>query len=332
MPAVVSESGELSLPWLRQPLQTILQQQRGHALIIHGAPGDGAWDLALAVAQGWLCEGAPEARPCGHCGSCRLFRGWAHPDAVWLLPEALALEREMPVKLDERRKPSRQIRVDEVRAATERLSSTSGRGRGHALVALPAEAMNAIAASALLKTLEEPPPGTRLVLAAAEPARLLPTIRSRCQITPLPSPDAAQAQAWLAGQGVSAAAVLLAACSGRPLDALALHRAGLSAEAWSALPQRVQAGDASVLGGLGIALRLDILARLCHDAMCLAVGAAPRFFPEARLQGPLQLPRLAQWQRQLLQIQRHAEHPWNEPVLMDALIAEGQDALRPARA
>lgn len=330
---MVGPDGFFPLPWLRAPLGETLQRHRGHALLVHGAPGDGSWDFVLALAQGWLCESAAgAARPCGHCTACRLFRDLTHPDMGWLVPQELALQRGWPVQVDSGRKPSKQIRVDEVRAVIDRMTSTSGRGAGRALVIFPGEAMNAVAASALLKTLEEPPPGTRIVIAAAEPARLLPTIRSRCQVLTLARPTTEQATAWLAAEGVGQPAVLLAACAGRPLEARALHRAGLTAEAWTDLPTRLARGDAGGLSGLGPPAVLDALAKLCHDAMCAAVGAAPRFFIEARFRQPLQLERLSLWHQNLQRLQRHADHPWNEPLLTDALVAEGVDALKPAAA
>jgi DNA polymerase-3 subunit delta' len=326
---VVDSEGRLALPWLRDALRATLHQHRGHALLVHGAPGDGAWDFGLALAQGWLCEGDDARRPCGHCAACNLVRSWTHPDFGWLVPQDVALAREMPVQVDERRKPSRQIRVDEVREALDALTSTSGRGRGRALVLFPGEALNAVAASALLKSLEEPPQGTRIVICAAEPARLLPTIRSRCQRLSLPRPTADEAVRWLQAGGVESPETLLAAVSGRPLDAARLAASGMTADAWNALPRRLAEGDAAALAGLGVPAALDTLAKLCHDAMAAAVGSPGRFFSRESFVSGLQLERLAQWHRSLQRHQRHADHPWNEPLLLDALVSEGRDALRP---
>lgn len=318
------------LPWLAAPLQQLLATARGHALLLHGAPGDGAWEAATAVAQAWLCEGEGKgvARPCGRCPACHLFQGHSHPDQHWLLPQDLAIERGYPVELKEGRKPSRQIRVDDVREAIGALTTTSGRGRGQVLLILPADTMNAVAASALLKTLEEPARGTRIVLATAEPARLLPTILSRCQIWRLPRASRAQAEAWLREQGLEQPAVLLAASGGRPLDALALHRGGVSAAQWQALPQRLARGEVAALSGLGVPAMLDTLAKLAHDAMAAAVGAPARFFVGADWPSTPDLARVMRWQRRLAEQLRHADHPWNEPLLADALASEARDALR----
>ena len=326
---MVSAADSLVPPWLRDALREALQRQRGHALLVHGAPGDGSWDFAMAIGQGWLCEAADAGRPCGHCVACNLYRSAVHPDQNWLVPEALALQRGLPVEIKDGRKPSRQIRIDAVREAIDALTSTSGRGKARVLVIFPGEAMNAFSASALLKTLEEPGSGTHIVIAAAEPARLLPTIRSRCQWLRLPGPQPSQAESWLAAHDVPAPRVLLAACGGRPLDALAMHQAGMTAEAWQALPGRVARGDAAALSGFGPPAMLDALAKLCHDAMACAVDGDPRFFARDGFPARLDLRRLTRWQRSLLEFQRHPDHPWNEPLLADALVADAFDALRP---
>jgi Tfp pilus assembly protein PilZ len=98
----------------------------------------------------------------------------------------------------------------------------------------PAERMNAAAANALLKTLEEPPPSTYLILVSAAPGRLPATVRSRCSRMVAPVPDAGASRAWLAAQGVADADLLLAQAGGAPLAALALADAGYQAErtAW----------------------------------------------------------------------------------------------------
>ncbi|MFY8086801.1 MAG: DNA polymerase III subunit delta' [Rubrivivax sp.] len=319
------------LPWLAASLQTLVTQYTGHALLLHGAVGDGAHELALRLGQAWLCENTEPGRPkpCLRCASCHLYGQAAHPDQHWLLPEEMALARGMPVDIKPGRKPSRQIRVEEVRAFIDGLSTTTGRGQGKALVILPAEAMNGVAASALLKTLEEPPAGTRIVLAVSDPARLLPTIRSRCQHFRLPPPATDVALRWLGEQGVPRAETLLRACAGHPLDALGLHAAGVSAERWLALPQRLADGDVSAVAGWSPANALDALGKLCHDAMAAAVGGPLAFFDGAPMPSGLDLMRLSQWHRSLQGFSRHADHPWNEPLLAAALAREAQDALRP---
>lgn len=324
---MVGEGGQLPLPWLRATLDDVLAQQRGHALLLRGAPGIGSFEFALSLAQAWLCEAAQGSRPCGHCTSCRLVNSRTHADLLVRMPEEEAVAREWPVTLDEKRKPSRQIRIDEIRAALDWIVTTPARERAKVLVLFPAETMNAAAASALLKTLEEPPAGARLLLCAAEPALLMPTVRSRCQCVSLPRPAATQAVAWLDAQGVDRPQVLLAAAGGQPLDALRMHRQGVTAAAWSALPRQVATGDAQPLVGWGIPALLDTLTKLCHDASVAAQGGTPRFFPAETVPGSGNPERLSAWYKTLQRVARHADHPWQEALAVEALVAEGRDAL-----
>jgi DNA polymerase-3 subunit delta' len=320
-------AGQPLPPWLQPPLQQALLHQRGHALLVHASPGVGSLEFALALAQGWLCEGQGGERPCGRCASCALVRAGVHPDLLVQVPEELAIGLGWPVDVKEGRKPSRQLRIEQVRAAGDWMVTTSGRGRGKVLVLHPAEAMNEQAASALLKTLEEPPPGARLLLTATDPARLLPTVASRCQRLRLQLPDGPPALRWLAQQGVVDAAVLLAAAGGRPLDALRWHRQGLTAAAWVALGRAVARGDARPLGGWPVPRVIDALLKLCHDAQLAVLGGAPRYFPAEAVPRTGELAALQAWQRELVRVARDAAHPWNEPLLLDALVGQGQAAL-----
>jgi len=92
---------------------------------------------------------------------------------------------------------SQQIRIEQVRELSEELSLTSHQGSYKVGVVSPADALNRFAANALLKTLEEPPPRTLLVLVATQPSRLPATILSRCQRIRIRAPARSEAVAWL---------------------------------------------------------------------------------------------------------------------------------------
>jgi len=331
---LIGDDGALPLPWLAEPLAQALQRQRGHALLVHGAAGSGVLPFALALAQSWLCEAADGLRPaCGRCGSCRLVQGRVHPDLMLLMPEQQRREHDWPLSGDKTegdssKKPSRQIRVDEVRTLIDWVFKTSARGRGKVAVLTPGEALNLQSANALLKTLEEPPPGTRLLITTPDPQRLLPTVRSRCQQLRLAEPAATAATAWLAERGVAEPAVLLAACAGRPLDALALHQAGVHADAWRRLPEALARGQGGAVQGWPLPQLLDLLLKLCHDALAVAGGAAPRYFVPGTVPEGGSPERLRAWSLELQRVARHAGHPWNEGVLADALVAGAARALR----
>lgn len=328
---VVGEDGALPLPWLAGPLADTLARQQGHALLLHGAEGVGTLHFGLALAQAWLCEGEGPARPCGRCGSCRLVQSHLHPDLFVLLPEVQRQALGWPLATDrpedDKKKPSRQIRIDEVRQAVDWVTKTSSRGRGKVVLLHPAEAINLQSANALLKTLEEPPPGTRIVLGAADPAHLIATVRSRCQRVTLAAPSAAEAADWLRRRELPDAELLLAAAAGRPLEALALAEAGIDGRVWAALPRAVAAGEGAALQGWSVPRALDALQKLCHDAMARAAGGQPRYFPAEQVPAGASMAALAEWSRELARVARHDEHPWNEGLLLAALLAQGHRAL-----
>ncbi|MDP9045759.1 MAG: DNA polymerase III subunit delta' [Pseudomonadota bacterium] len=330
---MVGTDAELPLPWLAPLLERTLATRHAHALLLQGPQGVGQFDFATTLAQAWLCEAAPAARrPCGRCPSCHLVQARAHPDLLVLLPEALQetlgwagahTESDRASKA----KPSKLILVDAVRTAIAFAQSTSARGRSKVAVLHPAEHMNAVAANTLLKTLEEPPGGTRFLLCCAAPDALLPTIRSRCQVVPMALPPEAQAVAWLEGHGVADAAVLLAGAGGQPQEALDWSQQGVDAASWRRFPALVAAGAAAGFEKWPLGRLVDALQKLCHDAACLASGAAPRYFPAAALPPPARLPALLAWRAELDRVARHAEHPWSLGLMVEALVEQGRQAL-----
>jgi DNA polymerase-3 subunit delta' len=332
------------LPWLGEPLRRALGTQHGHALLLHGPRGVGQFELSLALAQAWLCEDdrvALDARPCEHCASCRLVRARSHPDLLVLVPDAMREALGWNAGSGEgeeggdsgksAKKPSKEIRVETIRAAIAFATTTSARGRGKVLVVHPAERMNGVAANAFLKTLEEPAGTARFILSSAAPDALLPTIRSRCQALALRVPLVGEATAWLEAQGVADAALLLAACGGQPQEVLAWAALGLDANAWRRLPGSVARGEAASLHGLPLPLAIEILQKLCHDAAALASGAAPRFFPTGSLAPGADLESLLKWNRELSRLAAEADHPWIVDLGVESLVEQGRQALKTAR-
>jgi DNA polymerase-3 subunit delta' len=325
------------MPWLQGPLQQALHTLQGHALLVSSPPGAGAFELSLAVAQGWLCQAAPAQRPCGQCASCHWVGARSHPDLLCLLPEALqeALgwrlgEAEASEKAT-KTKPSQDIKVDAVRAAVAFAQTTSSRGQAKVILIHPAERMNLIAANALLKTLEEPAGTARFVLSCTAPQALLPTLRSRCHVLPVALPDTAQAVQWLAQQGVAQPEVLLAATGGLPLAVRDWVAEGVTAATWQALPQAVLKGEAGALAGWTLPRWVDGLQKLCHDAMCVAAGGAPRYFSAAVVPRGAALPALSAWARELQRLAQHADHPWSQPLAVAALLQQARQALGAAK-
>lgn len=161
-----------------------------HAYLLGGPAGVGKGTVARLLAQAVNCEGGEggpsgwRADPCGACGPCRKIEKGAHPD-VLLLQEERVMAKAGRWEPEGGRTPSRDIVVAQIRDLTDRrLSLRLFEGRRRVVIVDPADAMNVQAQNALLKTLEEPPDDTTLVLVSAAPDELLPTIRSRCLRVP----------------------------------------------------------------------------------------------------------------------------------------------------
>ena len=144
-------------------------------------------------------------------------------------------------------------------------------------------------------------------------------------------PPAAQAEAWLARQGVAQPAVLLAASGGRPTQALEQVARGIDAAIWLALPRRVAAGEATALQGWALPVAVDALQKICHDEASLASGAEPRYFPRERLKGDADLAALLRWSRELTRVAAEVDHPWGADLAIESLVGQGREALKTPR-
>ena len=130
--------------------------------------------LARLLAQYWLCQ-APEGekRPCGVCRACQQVRDGTHADLVIIAPGK-------PISPDVR-PDMKSIPVDEIRALIAITGRHTFEGGRRVVLIEQADKMNPPAQNALLKTLEEPVPGTIFLLMTESPSLLLPTIVSRCR-------------------------------------------------------------------------------------------------------------------------------------------------------
>ncbi len=223
-------------PWQQgawEQLQ-LLRARLPHAILFHGAAGIGKADFIEAFAQSLLCENVqPDGRACGACASCGWFVQHNHPDYRRVRPEALEDEPvsegedgEGGAKSKSAKTPSKEIKIEQIRALSDFMNISTHRQGLRVVVLYPAEALNMPSSNALLKTLEEPPPGTVFLLASNSLDRLLPTILSRCRKFGLPMPEHADALAWLQAQGVADADSWLREQGGAPLAALAQAETG----------------------------------------------------------------------------------------------------------
>jgi len=194
-------------PWQISNWQTLTSSRNNkrlaHGLLFHGAKGIGKKAFAAEFAHWLLCEQPLADKSCGECKSCKLIQAESNPDLLTLFPE----------------EEGKAIKVDQIRDLIKKISLTS-HGTGYRVVLVsPADALNINASNSLLKTLEEPPANTVLILISDKPSKLMPTIRSRTQMVRFDLPSEEQSLQWLKEQGIEQAELVLKLSAGAPLAA-----------------------------------------------------------------------------------------------------------------
>ena len=325
-------------PWLQRQLRELLNRP-GHAWLLHGPPGLGQYELALALTQAWLCDHPTPDGACGTCPSCHGFARHTHADLCVLMPETHALDLGWPLGDkaqqeidDKKRKPSKDIKVEAAREMVTFTQKTRFGGQGQVVLIHPADRMNPISANALLKTLEEPPGATRFVLTTDAVHLLLPTIRSRVLGHAMHMPPVAEAKAWLTQQGVPDTEVdaLWRASGGSPNWVLERFKSnGLTGQAWRQWPRQLAKGQPGLLDQLSVSEALSCLQKLSHDLMAVALHASPQYFMADDLPKSPSAHLAAQWCQELHRVARHVEHPFNASLQLQAWALRARQAMRP---
>jgi DNA polymerase-3 subunit delta' len=310
-------------PW-NEPILEALKgrlERLPHALLVHGARGVGKLALAERIARLLLCEHADAARrPCGTCDACRWTLAGNHPDFRRLEPEALMPEapegeegEEGPGKRT--KQPSLVIKIEQVRALADFLYIGSHRGKRRVALVHPAEDMNPNAANALLKGLEEPPAGAVFVLVSHRPARLLPTVRSRCVAIPvaIPAPDAARK--WLAEQGAKEADRWLAYAGGAPLRALEYAAEAAAHDRAIRSPGLVETRE-------DLERLAEALQKSAYDRAFSAFGLAPKYRASTAATPASQARAWLSYARSMGEKRLLVRHPLNVPLFAADMLAE----------
>jgi DNA polymerase-3 subunit delta' len=237
-------------------LAALLADAPPHALLIVGPRGAGAGTLARDAVATLMCDATVDNGPCGACRACRLIASGSHTDLVVISPTG----------------ESNTIKIEQIRALAAGLTLYSVEGGRRIALIEGADLMNEDAQNALLKTLEEPPSRTHVILAAAEDSRLMPTIRSRCAVIRLGLPDAKQASELLGERlGVDAptAVRLLRMSSGRPGPLIDAEATGDAARAHAQIRRQILDFSATQPHA-----RLGQLGALVADARAILVAGA----------------------------------------------------------
>jgi DNA polymerase-3 subunit delta' len=235
-----------------------------HAWMLVGREGLGKAAFARAAAADLVAEPGTHQPPVEH-----------HPDIHWLA-QLPATDDDAKKREDGRAHATkRNISVEQIREMQRRLVTRPTLGSRRVVVIDPADVLEKGAANALLKSLEEPPVGTFFLLVVHQPGRLLPTIRSRCQVLrfrPLDAEDMGRVLSLHAGEiDALTRESAIAVAGGSPGAALAFAGQDLGT-AWQIMRQIVARGDADM--ALRASLSAIIGQRPDRDRQLAALAAA----------------------------------------------------------
>jgi DNA polymerase III subunit delta' len=319
------------LPWHEQELKRVLRARTRlpHALLIHGRQGIGKLAFVLSLARSLLCESPRADMACTNCPACGWFESSNHPDFRLIEP---ASETERGAEEEGATKGSARILIEQIRELADFVNVSSHRGGLKVVIIQPAEALNANAANALLKNLEEPPPGTVFLLVAHRPHFLLPTIRSRCQQIALAAPEPAAAIAWLHAQGTRDPALALAQTGNAPLLAQQLTEreywqqrdsflAHIAVPGFDALAAAEEICDFAVRDVVGW------LQKWTFDLIFQKFLGKVRYNPDraaaiSTLAARIDPLRVLRFHREVLRLQRVIDHPLNPRLLIEQLLLD----------
>lgn len=307
-----------------------LRTRLPHALLLKGAQGIGKFDFAMNIARSLLCE-KPHAdgMACQNCSSCHWFLQDTHPDFRLIQPDALSAQEE---EKEGGKKPAKQISVDQIRALTNFSNLSAHQGGFRVVLIHPAETMNANAANALLKTLEEPSGRMLFILVTHRPQQLPPTILSRCLVlaATMPSPEAGAA--WLKQQGIADPAALLAQAGFAPLQAARLAEEAAGTEEYSRFLQEIKQPAKFDVFALAEQLQRTEPAKVIHwlQQWCYDLGSAKLagkilYHPDMAdaikaIADKIVMLDLMRYQKELVVAKREASHPLNPRLLFESIL------------
>ena len=326
-------------PW-QKSLWSRMQSERGrlpHAILLRGQMGIGKLDFAVELANSLLClRPSDDGFACNGCESCHWFSQANHPDFRLLSPDS-GDQDDSDTNTKKKTKKAN-ILIEQVRSLNQFLTLSSHRASAmRVLLIAPAETLNEVSANALLKILEEPPPGLMFILVCHEPQRLLPTILSRCHQIAMPLPSREEAIVWLSEHSqlpIQELAVSIDYMGGSPIKTLQ------KTEQNSVIPHRVieelsKGADCDyiLLAGLlnatkqddvGMTEALNIFQKWCYDLASYLLTDKVYYHSEMghlmrSLANKCVLNSLLDFEKAIIQSKRHATHPLMTDLQLESL-------------
>lgn len=310
------------------------------ALLIHGPRGSGTFELASAFARSVICSSPVDGAACGQCAECKLAASGNHPDLKFVFSELEDFLHPTPWENIKRDAPkttknlSSKIKIEQIRELGEFLSVTAHRSGNRAVVIYPADAMDKDQSSALLKTLEEPPAGTVIILVANDIDRLLPTIRSRCQIVPVNPPSRSQGFEYLKSCGIKNPEEELARIGGMPLlihesDSELVMDKSQERIFLRMLEKGANLTDTEIIDSIGRDISLvsavGVIQRWYWDLMASTFGIPSRYYPGYQksidnLARTADQKKALAFNSVLLETSRFAAHPLNNRLILEDVL------------
>ena len=332
-----------------------LRARLPHAVLVKGQQGIGKLDFAMNLARSLLCkESFGSKLACQGCASCHWFEQGTHPDFRLLLSGAQSIEMQesnetqasLTLKswtkriaeevLEEQqkkgKKPSKEISIHQVRSLANFINLSTHQGGHRVVLIYPAETMNANAANALLKTLEEPPDRMLIILVSHKPQQLLPTIVSRCLTLAAPLPSLEASSIWLQQQKYDNPATMLARAAFAPLLAARLAEEAIGESEYSLFLQEIRQPAQFDVFALVEQLQrtepihvIHWLQQWCYDLGSAKLTGKVRYHPYLfdlikNLSSNIAMINLLRYQNELIIAKREALHPLNPKLLFESIL------------
>jgi DNA polymerase-3 subunit delta' len=299
-----------------------------HALLFAGPEGVGKRTFALELAKAATCFSPVDGDACGRCGSCVLAASGEHPDIRVFAPDGAF------------------VKIAQMRELAREAQYNPFQGQRRVMVVDEAHRMREEAANAILKTLEEPPPSSLIVLVTDQPYALLETIRSRCQtlrFAPIPTPEIEQYLAANFKRPSDETRLLARIAGGRIGRAISLDLSVYREQRKEMLGLiELLAGDADRLRLMKAAQymadvskkeksefesRLELFVALCRDIYGLALGGSPDEIANAdvtlrlqQLASGLRPERIASWVEAIDALREQLKQNVNRQLALEAIL------------